>query len=106
VIDGTFTSQSPSVLALHNMAKELNSYIVGGSIPEKANDGMMYNTSLVFDRKGNIIAKHRQVHLFDIDIKGKMTFKESEYLKPGNQITTFDTEWCKFGLAICYDIRF
>lgn len=46
------------------------------------------------------------MHLFDIDIPGKATFLESEFLKPGNDFGVFDTEYCKFGLGICYDVRF
>ena len=40
------------------------------------------------------------------DIPGKMTFKESDALSPGNNFTTFSTPWCEVGLGICYDIRF
>lgn len=47
-----------------------------------------------------------QVHLFDIDIPGKMTFKESDVLSPGNKITTFEYKNIKIGLGICYDLRF
>mmetsp|Transcript_12252 Transcript_12252/g.10555 ORF Transcript_12252/g.10555 Transcript_12252/m.10555 type:complete len:133 (+) Transcript_12252:159-557(+) len=90
---------------LQETAKKNNIYLVGGTIPEKEGD-FIYNTSLVFDRTGQVIGKHRKVHLFDIDIPGKITFKESEYLKPGNQITIVDTEYGKIGIAICYDMRF
>ncbi|XP_064918394.1 omega-amidase NIT2 isoform X2 [Columba livia] len=47
-----------------------------------------------------------QVHLFDINIPGKIQFKESETLSPGNSFSMFDTSYCKVGLGICYDIRF
>lgn len=47
-----------------------------------------------------------QIHLFDIDIPGKITFKESDVLSPGNQITVFETDKCKVGIGICYDLRF
>jgi omega-amidase len=47
-----------------------------------------------------------QTHLFDIDIPGKITFKESETLSPGNGLTTFDIGAWKVGLGICYDLRF
>lgn len=40
------------------------------------------------------------------DIPGKMTFKESDALSPGNEFTTFTTPWCEVGLGICYDMRF
>jgi omega-amidase len=66
-----------------------------------------YNTSLVFSPTGSLIATHRKTHLFDIDIPGKITFRESDVLSPGNKVTIFDIpEYGKIGLAICYDIRF
>eukprot|EP00501_MAST-03F_sp_TOSAG23-6_P000786 GSMAST32.ASY1.ANO1.816.1 assembled CDS len=61
---------------------------------------------LAFDPNGLLVAKHRKVHLFDIDIPGGQYFKESDTLSAGNCFTTFDTPWCKMGLAICYDVRF
>nr|MBP6492579.1 carbon-nitrogen hydrolase family protein [Clostridia bacterium] len=57
-----------TVAFLSALAKELNIYLVGGSIPE-LDDGKVYNTSLYFDREGNVIGKHRKIHLFDIDVK-------------------------------------
>lgn len=66
-----------------------------------------YNTSLVFSPTGALIGTHRKTHLFDIDIPGKIRFKESEVLSPGNKLTIVDLpEYGKIGLAICYDIRF
>ena len=90
---------------LSNMAKENNIYLIGGSIPEKDNN-KIYNTSYVFNREGKNIAKHRKIHLFDIDIKNKQTFKESDTLTAGDSITVFNTEFGKIGLCICYDFRF
>lgn len=90
---------------LSNIAKENNIYLVAGSIPEIDNN-KVYNTSYVFNRYGEKIGKHRKVHLFDIDIKGKQTFKESDTLNAGDEVTVFDTEFGKIGLCICYDFRF
>lgn len=90
---------------LSNLAKELNIYIVGGSIPEKEGD-KIYNTSYIFDKDGKLIGRHRKMHLFDIDVKDGITFRESDTLSPGNDITVFETEYCKIGVAICYDMRF
>ncbi|WP_295591582.1 carbon-nitrogen hydrolase family protein [uncultured Methanobrevibacter sp.] len=87
------------------LAKKNNIYILAGSIPEKEN-GKLYNTSYLFDKAGNIIAKHRKMHLFDIDVKGKITFKESDVLTAGDSFTIAETDFGKIGIGICYDIRF
>ncbi|EAA62646.1 hypothetical protein AN5486.2 [Aspergillus nidulans FGSC A4] len=100
--------QSPSYHALSALAAEAKAYLVGGSIPElETTSKKYYNTSLVFSPSGALIGTHRKTHLFDIDIPGKITFKESEVLSPGNQLTIVDLpDYGKIGLAICYDIRF
>jgi predicted amidohydrolase len=90
---------------LAEWAQKLGRYVVGGSIPEKE-AGHIFNTSLIFDRQGNLIAKHRKVHLFDINIPGGITFQESAVLTPGEQFTTFTTEFGRCGVLICYDLRF
>lgn len=91
---------------MSDAAKQNHVYLVAGSMPEKDDNGLIYNTSYAFDREGKQIAKHRKMHLFDIDVKGGQSFKESDTLTAGNQVTVFDTEFCKMGLAICYDFRF
>jgi omega-amidase len=100
--------QSPSFHALSKLAQEAKVYLVGGSIPEvEPETKKLYNTSLTFSPEGKLIATHRKVHLFDIDIPGKITFRESEVLSPGNNITIVDLpEYGKIGIAICYDVRF
>lgn len=90
---------------LSDLAKELGVYIIGGSIPELEDD-KVYNTCYSFNKEGLMIGKHRKIHLFDIDIKGGISFKESDTLTPGDQMTILDTEFCKIGVAICYDVRF
>ena len=90
---------------ISKLANKNNTYILAGSIPEKE-ENKVYNTSYLFDKNGSIIAKHRKMHLFDIDVKGKIYFKESDTLSPGNQVTIAKTEFGKIGIGICYDIRF
>ena len=90
---------------LSTMAKNNKIYLIGGSIPEREND-KIYNTSFIFDSDGNQIARHRKMHLFDIDIKGGQSFKESESLTPGNSICVFNTSFCSIGVCICFDMRF
>ena len=87
-------------------AKQYGIYLIGGSMPEKDAEGNVYNTSYIFDREGKQIGKHRKVHLFDIDVKGGQTFKESDTLTAGDSDTVFDTEFGKMGVMLCFDIRF
>ncbi|KAK7755955.1 Omega-amidase nit3 [Diatrype stigma] len=102
--------QSPSYHALSAMAAETGTFLIGGSIPEADPDPAAkkyYNTSLVFGPDGALLASHRKVHLFDIDIPGKITFRESDVLSPGNKITLVDLPgYGRIAVAICYDIRF
>jgi len=99
---------SPSWHMLSSAAAETKTYLISGSIPELVPETKQYyNSSLVFSPEGKLIATHRKTHLFDIDIPGKITFKESDVLSPGNKVTIVDLpEFGKIGLAICYDVRF
>ena len=110
--------QSPTYHALSALARETSTYLLGGSIPEYAaeagpsssggNGGSKYhNTSLLFSPGGELLATHRKLHLFDINIPGKITFRESDVLSPGNKLTLVSLpEYGTIALAICYDIRF
>lgn len=91
--------------ALAQMAAESRVVLVGGSFPEAA-EGRLYNTCFVFDAAGRQIARHRKVHLFDIDIAGGQRFRESDTFSPGVDLTVFDTPLGRFGVVICFDIRF
>lgn len=99
----------PSMHLLTSLAAELGIYLVGGSIPERdAATGKLYNTCVAFGPDGSMLAKHRKVHLFDIDVPGKIRFFESETLSSPmpTELPLFDTPWGRVGLGICYDIRF
>ena len=91
--------------ALAAAARDNHINLVGGSIPERR-DGKLYNTSFVFDREGNEIAFHSKAHMFDIDIEGKQSFRESDSFTPGDRATVFEADGHTLGLAICFDIRF
>jgi predicted amidohydrolase len=98
-------SESETLNAISTKAREFGMYVIAGSIPEE-DDGRFYNTCFVYDRSGKLIGRHRKLHLYDVDLKGKIRFMESETLSPGNDITVVDTEFCRIGIGICYDIRF
>ncbi len=96
---------SVSLKAISQAAKEENVYILAGSIPEKHQE-KIYNSSFFFNPHGEIIGVHRKIHLFDIDVQDKITFKESLTLTAGDKITVVDTDLGKIGVCICYDMRF
>ena len=96
---------SPTLNEISKLANDNNVYILAGSIPESEGDAL-YNTSFLFDKNGKIMGRHRKMHLFDIDVKDKITFKESDVLTAGDDFTIVDTEFGKIGIGICYDIRF
>ncbi len=90
---------------LAELARSKRIYLIGGSIPELAGRDL-YNTCLVFDPDGQLVGKHRKVHLFDVQVKNGIQFRESAVLKAGDNLTLVDTPWGKIGIMICYDIRF
>lgn len=90
--------------AMSQWAAEFGVLLVGGSGPE-TEEGRIYNTCFVFDSQGRQIARHRKVHLFDVDLPG-MRFRESSTFTPGEKVTVFDTPFGKMGCAVCFDLRF
>jgi len=101
---------SLTVKTVSDLARSHKIWIIGGSVPEILED-RVYNTCLVFNPSGEIVARHRKTHLFDIDVAATATrpaikFKESDVLSPGEQLTMVDLPWCRMGIGICYDLRF
>jgi omega-amidase len=108
-IGDSTAESSASAQLLMDAAKEHGMWVVGGSVPERVlehNEEKIYNTCLVLNPEGTIVAKHRKVHLFDIDVPGGITFFESETLSPGSTVSHFSTPFGEIGVGVCYDIRF
>lgn len=89
---------------LSALAKKTNSYVIGGSIPYK--DNGLFNRTVVFDRDGNKITHYDKIHLFEVMYPDGTHFSEGDVLDRGDKIVSFDTEFGKIGLLICFDIRF
>ncbi len=92
---------------LSEQAKANNIWIVGGTIPIECNDiNKVRAASLVFDEKGNCVARYDKIHLFDVTISESEKYKESETTEPGSEIVVVDTPFGKLGLGVCFDVRF
>jgi len=80
--------------------------LAGGTFPERIpGDARVYNTSLVFGREGEIVARYRKIHLFDVDLPGAV-LRESTAVAAGSEVVTAKLSECTLGLSICYDVRF
>ena len=91
---------------LSDKARQHGIYIVCGSIFEKAGGNKVYNTSVIVGKNGEFMAKYSKVHLFDVDMPGKIRYKESEHVIAGDKIVTVSMGSLEAGMAICYDLRF
>jgi predicted amidohydrolase len=92
---------------LCRLAVELGVILVGGSFLERSeHDGKSYNTSLLIDAAGEILAIYRKMHLFDVDLPGEVTVRESDARVPGAEVVTAATAIGTLGMSICYDLRF
>ncbi len=91
--------------AMSDAARRSGITLVAGSFPE-LDGGRIYNSSFVFGPDGRELARHRKVHLFDINVDGGQSFCESRTFSAGDSVTVFEAEGHKFGLCICFDIRF
>lgn len=96
----------PSTDLLSRKAGQHGICIVGGSIIERDHDGYLYNSSFVFGPNGELLARHRKAHLFDVNIPGKVAFQESSALQAGNVCTLVNYRDFCFAVMICFDARF
>ncbi|MGC5329691.1 carbon-nitrogen hydrolase family protein [Micromonospora sp. DT62] len=89
------------------VARRLGMWLIAGSIHERGPDpARTWNTSLVFDRSGTLAASYRKIHLYDVEIPGRVSYLESATVAAGDQPVVVDVEGLRVGLSICYDLRF
>ncbi len=95
------------VLAMGSLARELRLHLLLGSIPERVpHSRRVHNTSVLLGPSGRVLDVYRKMHLFDIEIRGRLSLKESRFVAPGDRPVVVDTRLGKLGLSICYDLRF
>jgi deaminated glutathione amidase len=90
---------------LAELAARHRMWVHGGSVLELDGD-RVFNTSVLFDRSGELVATYRKIHLFDADPPGAVPSRESSVFSAGDQVVTAETEFGRVGLSICYDLRF
>ena len=98
----------PVMTMLRDLATKHGVWMIGGGTPEVvAGDARRtYNTAVVIDPRGNLVARYRKIHLFDVDIPGGAVLRESDATAPGEDLIVVDIDGAPVGLSICYDVRF
>ncbi len=97
----------PSSARLAELARELAIFLLAGSILEAIPaSAKVYNTSLLFDPSGKLLAQYRKIHLFDVDLANGTSLRESATREFGAEIAAADLGFCQAGLSVCYDLRF
>jgi predicted amidohydrolase len=101
------TIPGPTTKFLSDIARKHNIWLHGGSILEKVEGhNKMFNTCTFFNTKGEMIAKYRKIHLFDVEVKGGPAMIESLTKESGGKVVVCETDLGRIGLSICYDMRF
>jgi predicted amidohydrolase len=97
----------PLTEQLAERARRHGIYLHAGSFYELVEgDPRVRNTTVVFDPAGEIVARYSKIHMFDVDLAGGVSYRESAVVAPGEEIVTFEMDGVRVGLAICYDLRF
>jgi predicted amidohydrolase len=98
--------QDASLATFREFARALGIYVHVGSLAIKASADKAVNRSFLIDRRGEIVARYDKIHMFDVDLKGGESYRESRSYRPGDLAVLTDLPWGRLGLSICYDLRF
>ena len=96
----------PTLATLREVARKLSIYVHIGSLAIKASPEKAVNRSFLIDRKGNIAARYDKIHMFDVDLAGGESYRESNTYRAGELAVVADLPWGRIGLTVCYDLRF
>ncbi|TAK47451.1 MAG: carbon-nitrogen hydrolase family protein [Xanthobacteraceae bacterium] len=96
----------PSLAALRELARELAIHLHIGSLALRASPQRAVNRSFLIGPDGAVIARYDKIHMFDVDLAGGESYRESASFQPGERAVIADLPWGRVGLSICYDLRF
>jgi predicted amidohydrolase len=96
----------PTLATLRDVARKLSIYIHIGSLAIKASHEKAVNRSFLIDRKGDVVARYDKIHMFDVDLAGGESYRESNTYRAGELAVVADLPWGRLGLTVCYDLRF
>ena len=96
----------PALPLFIGLAEELSIHLLLGSLAIRIPSGGISNRSYVIGPTGAIAARYDKIHLFDVDLEGGESYRESATIVPGNHAVLVDLPWGRLGMSVCYDVRF
>lgn len=106
-VESAETLEGPTVERFRDRARRHGIWLLAGSIGETASvPGMARNTSVLLSPDGEVHSSYRKIHLFDVDLEDGTSIRESRQVEPGADPVVADTPLARFGMSICYDLRF
>lgn len=98
--------ESKAVATFRALAAELGIWLHIGSLALRIDDATAVNRALLITPEGGIAARYDKIHMFDVDLDGGESYRESKHYRPGREAVLADLPWGRLGLSICYDLRF
>jgi predicted amidohydrolase len=98
--------QDPSLAAFRDAARTHRLWVHVGSLALKVTSDKAVNRSFLIDPQGEIVARYDKIHMFDVDLAGGESYRESRTFRAGDLAISTDLPWGRLGLTICYDLRF
>ena len=96
----------PGYPAFAQMARETGAWLLAGSFTVKLDAEHVANRSVLFDPTGAAVASYDKIHMFDVDLEGGDSYRESATVRSGGRAVLAPTPWGLMGLTVCYDLRF
>ena len=96
----------PALAHFRALARELEVWMVVGTLAIEHLDAKIPNRSYLLDPGGAVVSIYDKIHLFDVDLPNGESYRESEIISPGDRAVVAGTPWGPIGLTICYDLRF
>jgi predicted amidohydrolase len=96
----------PALIAFCDLAREQGVWLHIGSLTVRLKEEAVANRSFLISDSGEVVARYDKIHLFDVDLPNGESYRESRTFRPGSKAVVAKTPWARFGLSICYDLRF
>ena len=99
-------AKHPAIPHFSALARETGTFLLAGTLAVLVEEGRVANRLFCFDRNGEIVARYDKIHMFDVDLPGGESYRESSTFRAGEQAVLAPTPWGPLGMSVCYDLRF